>query len=47
MQNNSVNMARWTVNPQTVVPGNAMPATGIKPDEARTVAACLKALHGQ
>ena len=45
LQNNTENLTKWISDPQSVVPGNAMPAMGIKPDEARTIAAYLEILH--
>jgi cytochrome c2 len=41
LENTPENLERWIVSPQQVVPGSAMPDTGIRPDEARDVAAFL------
>jgi putative membrane protein len=47
LQNNTENLTKWIRDPQSVVPGNAMPAMGVKPDEARTIAAYLETLHDE
>ena len=39
------NMITWLRNPQAVVPGNAMPNTGLNETEARDVAAYLYTLR--
>jgi cytochrome c len=41
LPNNADNLIRWLVNPTSVNPRTAMPATGISADEARDVAAYL------
>jgi cytochrome c1 len=42
-RNNAENLIRWIVNPQSLSPRSAMPATGISEAEARDVAAYLYA----
>ena len=44
LANTPDNMARWIQSPQTVVPGNAMPDTGLNAHQARDVTAYLEAL---
>ena len=39
LRNTPANMMFWLEHPQTVVPGNAMPNTGIMPQQARDTAA--------
>lgn len=39
------NLERWIVDPQGVDPGNAMPPTGVSPEEARDMAAYLYTLR--
>lgn len=41
LNNTADNLVRFVTAPRTMVPGTAMPDTGIKPDEARDVAAYL------
>jgi cytochrome c len=41
VQNTPDNLIRWIVSPQALVPGSAMPQTGISESEARDVAAFL------
>jgi cytochrome c2 len=41
VQNTPENLIRWIVSPQALVPGSAMPQTGISESEARDVAAFL------
>ena len=43
VQNTPENLVRWIVDPQSLSPRSAMPATGISPDEARDVSAFLYA----
>ena len=43
LQNTPANLVRWIVDPQSVSPHSAMPATGITDAEARDVAAYLYA----
>jgi putative membrane protein len=47
LQNNTENMMKWIRDPQSVVPGNAMPVMGVKPDEAPLIAAYLETLHDE
>jgi cytochrome c oxidase assembly factor CtaG/cytochrome c2 len=47
LQNNTDNLTKWISDPQSVVPGTAMPAIGIKPKEARTIATYLQTLHDE
>ena len=44
LQNSPDNMASWIQDPQTVLPGNAMPRMGISADEARDITAFLYTL---
>lgn len=41
LQNTPENLIQWIVSPQALVPGSAMPQTGISESEARDVAAFL------
>jgi len=43
--NGTEHLVRWIVAPQAVVPGTAMPAMGVSPDDARDMAAYLQALE--
>jgi cytochrome c1 len=45
LPNTPDNLAAWIQNPQSYVPGNAMPDMGVKPDEARTIADYLSRLR--
>lgn len=45
LRNTPAEMVRWLRDPQSVVPGNAMPNMGIGEDEARTIAAYLATLR--
>lgn len=45
LRNTPDNMARWLMNPQQVVPGNAMPDMGLSEKQARDVAAYLATLR--
>lgn len=45
LQNNPENLETWIVDPQSVDPGNAMPATGVTPGQARDIAAYLYTLE--
>jgi cytochrome c2 len=47
LQKNTDNLTKWISDPQSVVPGTAMPAIGIKPKEARTIATYLQTLHDE
>ena len=38
-------LVQWIVDPQALVPGTAMPAMGVTPDEARAMAAYLGSLR--
>lgn len=38
-------LVQWIVDPQALVPGTAMPAMGVTPDEARAMAAYLGMLR--
>jgi cytochrome c len=44
IHNSPDNMTRWILDPQAVLPGNAMPRTGVTPDEARDITAFLYTL---
>lgn len=44
LPNTPENMIRWVQNPQSVVPGNAMPNMGLSAGQARDVAAYLEGL---
>jgi cytochrome c len=41
LPNNAAAMERWIVAPRRISPGTAMPDLGVKPDEARAMAAYL------
>lgn len=41
LDNTPDNLERWIENPQAVSPGTAMPYMGVKPDQARDLAAFL------
>jgi len=45
LRNTETNLIRWIMNPQAIVPGNAMPDMGLTEDEARDVAAYLLSLR--
>lgn len=45
LPNTSENMIAWVENPQSIVPGNAMPNTGLTEAQARDVAAYLYTLR--
>ena len=45
LANTPENMTAWLEAPQSIVPGNAMPNMGLKPAEARNVAAYLYTLR--
>lgn len=45
LPNTPDNLERWLKDPQSVVPGNAMPNTGMTQNEARDVAAYLYTLR--
>ena len=45
LSNTPDNLVRWLRDPQRVVPGNAMPQTGLSEGEARDVAAYLYTLR--
>ncbi|MEE2951937.1 MAG: c-type cytochrome [Pseudomonadota bacterium] len=45
IRNTAENMQVWLTDPQSVVPGNAMPDTGLEADEAEDVAAYLDSLR--
>lgn len=45
LRNTPDNMEQWIRNPQSVVPGNTMPAMGIDPHDARDIAAYLYTLR--
>ena len=45
LANDPLNLIRWLREPQSVVPGNAMPDTGLSPAQARDVAAFLYTLR--
>ena len=47
LQNNTENLTKWIRDPQSVVPGNAMPVMGVKPGEAQLIAAYLETLHDE
>jgi cytochrome c2 len=44
MQNTPANMITWVMNPQQVVPGNAMPDMGLDAEQARDITAYLYTL---
>ena len=45
LRNTPDNLAAWVLDPQRYVPGNAMPATGLTPEEATDVAAYVESLR--
>jgi cytochrome c2 len=45
LRNEPANLIRWIREPQSVVPGNAMPDMGIDEQQARDLAAFLSTLH--
>jgi len=45
LSNRQDHMIMWIVNPQAIVPGNAMPILGVSQDEARDISAYLSTLH--
>ena len=45
LRNEPDNLVRWLRQPQSVVPGNAMPDTGLSDAQARDIAAFLYTLH--
>lgn len=45
LPNEPGNLVHWLRDPQSVVPGNAMPATGLSEQEARDIAAYLYTLR--
>ncbi len=45
LSNRPANMMIWIMNPQVVVPGNAMPILGVSQDEARDITTYLYTLH--
>jgi cytochrome c2 len=45
LENSRSNMVRWISNPQSVVPGNAMPNMNIPPAEADEIASYLETLR--
>ena len=45
LRNEPDNLVRWLRQPQSVVPGNAMPDTGLSEQQARDIAAFLYTLH--
>ena len=45
LPNTPPNMIRWLKAPQSVLPGNAMPNTGLDEDDARDIAAYLYTLR--
>ena len=45
LRNTPDNLAAWVLDPQRYVPGNAMPATGLTPQEAADVAAYVESLR--
>ena len=44
LRNTPENMVAWLLDPQKVVPGNAMPVLGLTDEQARNVAAYLASL---
>jgi len=44
LPNTRANVVHWVLDPQAVVPGNAMPSSGLTPTEAQDVAAYLATL---
>lgn len=45
LRNTPANLAAWVLDPQRYVPGNAMPATGLTPQQAADVAAYVESLR--
>lgn len=45
LRNEPDNLVRWLRHPQSVVPGNAMPDTGLSDQQARDIAAFLYTLR--
>ena len=45
LRNTPDNLVRWMRNPQSVVPGNAMPDMGVTEAQARDIAAYLYTLR--
>ncbi len=45
LRNTQQNLAAWVLDPQRIVPGNAMPSTGLTPAEAMDVAAYLETIR--
>jgi len=45
LRNSPSNLVRWIRDPQGVIPGNAMPNTGVTETEARDIAAYLYTLR--
>lgn len=45
LRNEPDNLLRWLRQPQSVVPGNAMPDMGLSDQQARDIAAYLYTLH--
>jgi cytochrome c len=44
IHNSPDNMSRWIQDPQAALPGNAMPRTGVTPEDARDITAFLYTL---
>lgn len=45
LQNTPDNMIRWLLDPQAIIPGNAMPDTGLNEEQARHITAYLYSLE--
>ena len=45
LHNTEQNLAFWVLDPQRIVPGNAMPSTNLTPAEAMDVAAYLETIR--
>ena len=45
LRNTEQNLAAWVLDPQRIVPGNAMPSTDLTPAEAMDVAAYLETIR--
>jgi cytochrome c2 len=45
LRNTPANMVTWITDPQSVVPGNAMPDMGLTPEQAQDIAAYLYTLE--
>jgi cytochrome c1 len=45
LRNTPANLAAWVLDPQRYVPGNAMPATELTPQQAADVAAFVESLR--